>query len=179
LSEFTSTFELFTSVVEQEALQWSSPNNVLQDFLDASTWDQNGGMLLSSPKIPIPGGTPVINAITINDLQIQIRWARGGNAGSGGGVFLRHFDIGGGEAVGQFTSVTELEPFHTDQIGGDLTFWNVTQNQMKDFINGTNPFVFNIDTSGINGATQTRVAWIKASIQYTYTGSGIGFPRLF
>jgi hypothetical protein len=178
LSEFTSEFEFFTSVVEQAPLQWSSPDNVLNGG-SATTWDQNGGMLLSTPKIPLPGGSPVIDAITINDLQIEILWARGGNVDSNGTVWIRHFDIGGGEVVGETHSFTPLEAFHSYQFGGDPAFWNVTQTQMKDFINGTNPFVFNIDTSGINGATQTKVAYVKAQIQYTYTGSGIAFPRLF
>lgn len=183
MSEFTSTFELFTSVVDPQTDDWSSPDNVLDDgsFSEASNW-YKGGLELTLPKIPIPGGRPLLPTIVINDLQLQIRWARGGNANSGGTMFLREFDIGGGPLTGptdEFKSTIVNEPLHTNQLGGDPAYWNVTQLEMIDFMNGDVPFTFGIDTTSTNGSTQCRVAWIKMQAQYTYTGSGIAFPRLF
>jgi hypothetical protein len=183
LSEFTSEFELFNSVVDPGG-SWSSVDSVLDgtDFDSASTWDQFGvGMEMYNPLIPVPGGLPVLSGIVINDLQIQIRWRRGGNTLSGGAVYLEDFNVGGGAlpAPEYFRSTTPNEAFHTDQTGGDAAFWLTTNQGLKDFIDGTNPFDFNLRTASINGSTQTFIAWVKAQIQYTYTGSGIGFPKLF
>lgn len=182
MSEFTSEFELFTSVVDSSPFTpaWSSIDNALIDNdFDASTWHQDAEMELFLPKVQIPGGTPLLPTVVINSLNLQIRWARGGNVSSGGLVRLLGFNIGSGAIGDSFSSSTPLEPFHTDVVGGDLTFWGASQLDMHNFINGINPFSFRIETQGINGSTQTKVAWAKAQIQYTYTGSGIAFPRMF
>ena len=184
MSEFTSEFELFTSVVDPGTDDWSSPNNALggSDF-DANTWSQGGKLEFTLPLVPIPGGRPLLPTIVINDLQMQIRWARGGDTNSGGIVYLRNFDIGGGALPQQpdswFSSTIAHEPFHTNQLGGDDAFWQCTQLEMVAFMNGDTPLIVDIDTSGINGSTNTRIAWVKMQAQYTYTGSGKAFPRLF
>jgi hypothetical protein len=184
LSEFTSEFELFTSVVDPGVTDWSSPDNALIDseLQNTTTWDQNGTLEFTLPKIAIPGGRPLLPTIVINDLQMQIRWARGGNENSGGIVYLRNFSIGGGVLdpnTKNFSSTNVLEPVHTNQLGGDAAYWECTQPQIVGFMNGDTPLTVNIDTSSINGSTQTKIAWVKMQAQYTYTGSGIAFPRLF
>ena len=178
LSEFTSNFELFTTVTE--AASWSSPDSVLDgsDF-SASTWFGPATMAVNLPKISIPGGIPIINAVTINDLQLQIRWRRAGNENSGGRVDLENFDIGGGPISQDFSSNVSIEPLHTDQLGGDIAYWNVTQQQMKDFIGGTTDLDFNRNNVSINGSAQVEIAWIKVQIQYTYTGGGVAMPIRF
>lgn len=179
MSEFTSEFELFTTVTD--GVDWSSPNNVLDDsdLSKASTWFSLATMGVDQPLISVPGGIPVINAVTINDLQMQIRWQRAGDVGSNGSVRLYGFNIGAGAIAPFFSSGVEVEPLHTDQLGGDETYWGATQQEMKDFIGGVNPLTFARSNHSINGSAQVRIAWVKVQIQYTYTGAGVAFPRLF
>ena len=179
MSEFTSEFQLFTSVTD--GASWSSPNNVLDgsDFTLSSTWFGPATMAVNLPTLSIPGGIPVTDAVTINDLQLQIRWQRAGNENSGGRVDLENFNIGGGPISEDFSSTVAIEPLHTDQLGGDPAYWNVTQQQMKDFINGTTDLDFNRNNVSINGSAQVKIAWIKVQIQYTYTGGGVAMPIRF
>ena len=180
MSEFTSEFELFTSVVDPGVDDWSSLDNVLEGGGVTSTW-REAAMNLSLPLVPIPGGKPLLPTIVIHNIWIEIYWARGGDVNSNGRIYLREFNIGGGvlDPSINFSSTTTLEPFHSDVVGGDGTFWGCTQQELHDFLNGDASFDFEIDKTGVNGASQTRIAYIRAKAEYTYTGSGIAFPRLF
>jgi len=177
LSEFTSEFVFFTTVTD--GADWSSPDNVLGSGGTAATWFGPATMGVNLPKLSIPGGIPVINAITINDLQLQIYWQRAGNENSGGRVDLENFDIGGGPISEDFSSTVPIEPLHYDQLGGDIAYWNVTQQQMKDFISGTADLNFNRNNVSINGSAQVKIAGIWVQIQYTYTGGGVAIPIRF
>ena len=185
MSNYVSEFALFTEVRDTTPVgsEWSSIQNILNDnpldFYAAETWNQNGKLELTLPKINFPGGIPLVPEITITRMNLQVRWGRGGNTSSGGWVFLNGFSIGGNpEPNIEFVNTSPLTN-NIDEAGGNLAFWNVTQQEMQDFLNGDTRMALDIDTSSINGSTETRVHWVKVQVEYDYTGGGKGFPRLF
>jgi len=176
MSEFTTEFDLFESVV---AADYSSPNNMLSLNSHASTWHPVGNANFNKPLTPFPGGTPLIPSVTVNELEIEIVWRRFGNVDSFGTV-RGHLSIAPGAEVQYFQSTIPVQDaVQTDIRGGDLAYWGLTQQQMHDFCNGDIDLDLRWQNISVNASTQKLVSYVRAKMQYTYTGSGIAFPTRF
>lgn len=197
MSQVDTGYELFTSVEDVRPGVWSSPQNVLyveapgneETFGYASTWDryssgQELALRMTLPKISLPGGVPVSDAITIDEMWLEVRWKRQENLSAGGLVQLEGINIEGYDFIDQFASQWSRDNNQTtmdsDFIGGDATFWKTGQNQLKDFVNGDLYASVRFTQASVNGSVLKAVNYIKARILYTYTGAGITTaPRLF
>ena len=197
MTQIDTGYELFTSVEDVRPGVWSSPQNVLyvadalqeETFGFASTWDGYSpgnelALRMTLPKLSLPGGIPVSDAITIDQVWLEVRWKRQDNPGSGGRVQLEGINIENYDFIDQIASQWSRDETQTtmdsDFIGGDATFWKTGQNQLKDFVNGDLYASVRFQQDSINGSVMKAVNYIKARILYTYEGGGITTaPRLF
>jgi hypothetical protein len=177
VSEFQSELAYFTLVSDPED-KWSNPEAILGPTGAASAWSPSTHLYLTEPKMPLPGGRPVLPTIIINSMELDVKWRRTSNAQAGGVVYLQDFDIGGGSIPDDLSRNADAD-YAIDTLAGDLTYWNVTQGAMKDFINGDANLDFLKRNVAVNGSANASIEWIKCTIQYTYTGSGVTFPIRF
>lgn len=197
MTQIDTGYELLTSVEDVRPGVWSSPQNVLyvedpqleETFGYASTWDTYSSgkelaLRMTLPKLSLPGGIPVSDAITVDEVWLEVRWKRQDNPTAGGRVQLEGINIENYDFIDQFAGQWSRDANQTtmgsDFIGGDATFWKTGPNQLKDFVNGDLYASVRFQQDSINGSVLKAVNYIKARILYTYVGGGTTTaPRLF
>jgi hypothetical protein len=200
MTDFSSDWAAMTSVVDRTDRpaggEWSSINSMLtwtgdpptfpQPFGYASSYVTDVAWDIEVPKIEFPGGTPIVDDVTINEIFYQVEWARlFGSAGIDLWDVLIQNSTGsqaGNDIEGQFDPIDAQARI---EFGGDLAFWGITQTQAKNLFWDTNtPSQDRMNlrirrNPNVSSGQQLRVYFMRARVNYTYTGTGVAFPRLF
>lgn len=188
MSYFSTSFDYFTNASQGalSALDWSNIANVLGSggnaSVNLSTSPASERLILDTPlsAAEIPGGLPLIASVTPVGFDIQLYHRRQGNPGSAGTGRDVEFQLQNGTNLSNQFSLSETDDaFELLEVGGDLSFWGLTEAQAEDIMDGTSGFYLRTQGFSINGSESYYLAWVKLSIRYEYTGSGIALPRLF
>jgi hypothetical protein len=164
-----TTLELFNNVslVSTGDALWQDEDNVKAEA--GIAFANNFGVGQTNrlqPYTPIAGAF-VPTSADITDIRIDVNWRVTGLATASGSVYL-------------ISSSTKLDgvsgSLDTYTFEGDLAYWGLTQQQARDFANGTRPLV-TFMTEGGGNVDQYQMAWAKA--RFTYDGGSSSAPPMF
>jgi hypothetical protein len=167
----STTLELFEFVTEVSTgdAPWTNEANVLNDTPSSTATSSNFGIGQTDRldlDTPISGGYIPGNA-TITNIRIDVNWRVTGIATASGSVYLISSSTKTDGVSGSLDTYT---------FEGDLAYWGLTQQQAKDFANGTRPLSAFM-TQGGGNVDQFQMAWAKA--QFDYLDGPVAMPVFF